>query len=185
MKLSKLISCALLAGVVLAACNQNGSTGNTVNTGNAAKQDASAQEKAVRAVAQTPAEAGYATYDGTEEAVPAPEIPEIRLVSKGSILPSTGKMDLLFSSCGYAQARFRVRKVFTSNILQFMQFDTYEAKYNLFKVARVVADTTVVLGSTDAPHIREVRNYAVSMDELIKPEPGAIYHVEIRGMEPL
>ena len=66
-----------------------------------------------------------------------------------------------------------------------MQFDSYEARYNLFKVARVVADTTVLLGSTDAPHIREVRNYAVSMDELIKPEPGAIYHVEIRGMEPL
>ena len=185
MKLSKLISCALLAGVVLAGCNQVGSTGNTVNTGNAAKPEASAQEKAVKAVAQTPEEGGYATYDGTEEAVPAPEVPEIRLVSKGSILPSTGKMDLLFSSCGYAQARFRVRKVFTSNILQFMQFDTYEAKYNLFKVARVVADTTVVLGSTDAPHIREVRNYAISMDELIKPEPGAIYHVEIRGMEPL
>ena len=78
-----------------------------------------------------------------------------------------------------------IRKIYTSNILQFMQFDTYEARYNLFKVARVVADTTVVLGATDAPHLRMVRNYAISMDELVSPEPGAIYFVEIRGMEPL
>ena len=29
------------------------------------------------------------------------------------------------------------------------------------------------------------RTYGLSLDELIKPEPGAIYHMEIRGREPL
>ena len=174
MRFSKLIGCATLAAVIFAGCQQGGGSGKTQTPG-AVKAEASL----------TPAEAGYDVYDGTEEAVETPSVPTIKLLSHGSVLPSTGKMDLLFSSCGYVKARFRVRKIFTSNILQFMQFDTYEAKYNLFKVARVVADTTVVLGTTDAPHLREVRNYGISMDELIKPEPGAIYFVEIRGVDPL
>ncbi len=177
MKLSKLIAAALLASMVFAGCNQSdpGAGGKPAD-----KTDGSAIHT------PTPEEAGYATYDESDaESVPTPDAPEIKLVSKGSVLPSTGNMDLLFSSYGYAQARFRVRKVFTSNILQFMQFESYEARYNLSRVARVVADTTVVLGATDAPHLREVRNYALSLDELIRPEPGAIYHVEIRGLEPL
>ena len=177
MKISKLLGGAILAAILLTGCQQGTGT-------NSAQSSVQPRAGAVK-TALTPEAAGYETYDGTEPAVEAPSSPEIKLLSHGSILPSTGKMDLLFSSCGYAGARFRVRKVFTSNILQFMQFDTYEAKYNLFKVARVICDTTVVLGTTDAPHIREVRNYAVSMDELIAPESGAVYFVEIRGVEPL
>ena len=174
MKLSKLIAVALLASLAFVSCNESQNGGPAGKSGDK-----------VQVATPTVEEAGYESYDGTETPVSTPDAPQIKLVSKGSILPSTGQMDLLFSSYGYAQARFRVRKIFTSNILQFLQFDTYEARYNISRVARVVADTTVVLGATDAPHIREVRNYALSLDDLIKPEPGAIYHVEIRGLEPL
>ena len=114
-----------------------------------------------------------------------PEVPTIRFVSKGSILPSTGRLDLLFGSVSYAKAQVRVKKIFSNNILQFLQFDSYESRYNLYRVAGTIADTTLVLGDKGADHIREYRTYGLSLDELIKPEPGAIYHVEIRGREPL
>jgi len=114
-----------------------------------------------------------------------PEVPTIRFISKGSILPSKGSLDLLFGSVSYAQAQVRVKKVFSSNILQFLQLDSYETRYQLYKVAEVVADTTLVLGDRDADHIREWKTYGLSLDELVKPEPGAIYHIEIRGREPL
>ena len=113
------------------------------------------------------------------------EVPTIRFISKGSILPSSGRLDLLFGSVSYAQAQVRVKKVFSNNILQFLQLDSYETRYELYKVASVVADTTLVLGDKDAAHIREWKTYGLSLDELIKPEPGAIYHIEIRGREPL
>ena len=176
MKLAKFFPAALFAFLLVAGCNN--SSPEPVAPG------ATSQNNKVSAV---PEENPYPAYesDDASETAEAPEVPEIRLLSHGSILPSTGNMDLLFSSTGYAGARVRVRKIYTSNILQFLQFDTYEARYEIHKVARVIADTTLVLGSTDAPHIRQVRNYAVSLDELIKPEPGAIYHVEIRGTEPL
>ncbi len=113
------------------------------------------------------------------------EVPTIRFISKGSILPSSGSLDLLFGSVSYAKAQVRVKKVFSNNILQFLQLDSYETRYELYKVASVVADTTLVLGDKDADHIREWKTYGLSLDELIEPEPGAIYHVEIRGREPL
>ncbi|MBP5625403.1 MAG: hypothetical protein J6W98_00625, partial [Bacteroidales bacterium] len=113
------------------------------------------------------------------------EVPTIRFISKGSILPSSGRLDLLFGSVSYAKAQVRVKKVFSNNILQFLQLDSYETRYELYKVASVVADTTLVLGDKDADHIREWKTYGLSLDELIKPEPGAIYHIEIRGREPL
>ena len=114
-----------------------------------------------------------------------PEVPTIRFLSKGSILPSSGNLDLLFGSVSYAKAQVRVKKIYSNNILQFLQFDTYETRYELYKVAGVVADTTLVLGDRNADHIREWRTYGLSLDELVKPEPGAIYHIEIRGREPL
>ena len=113
------------------------------------------------------------------------DIPAIRFISKGSILPSSGNAELLFSSINYAKAEIRVKKVYQNNILQFLQFDTYEVQYEAYKVAKQVIDTTITLGTTDAPHIRENKVYGLSLDELIKPEPGAIYHIEIRGREPL
>jgi len=114
-----------------------------------------------------------------------PEVPTIRFISKGSILPSKGSLDLLFGSVSYAKAQVRVKKVFSNNILQFLQLDSYETRYELYKVASVIADTTLVLGDKDADHIREWKTYGLSLDELVKPEPGAIYHIEIRGREPL
>ena len=125
---------------------------------------------------------GNAASDGEDI---DPEVPTIRFISKGSILPSKGSLDLLFGSVSYAKAQVRVKKVFSNNILQFLQLDSYETRYELYKVADVIADTTLVLGDRDADHIREWKTYGLSLDELVKPEPGAIYHVEIRGREPL
>lgn len=173
MKLAKFFPVAIIAALLFAGCQGDGSR-------------PSANKDQTSKIVKAPADNPYPAYDEDSSSdAETPEEPQIKLVSNGSILPSTGNMDLLFSSAGYAGARVRVRKIFTSNILQFLQFDTYEARYNMYKVARVIADTTLVLGSTDAPHIRMLRNYAVSLDELITPEPGAIYHVEIRGTEPL
>ena len=178
MKLAKFLPAAIAAALLLAACQNDGTAPGGSSVANTDQNSK---------VEKVPVENPYPAYENDEasESETAPETPEIKLLSSGSILPSSGNMDLLFSSAGYAGARVRVRKIFTSNILQFLQFDTYEARYNLYKVAKVIADTTMVLGGTDAPHIRVLRNYAISLDELIKPEPGAIYHVEIRGTEPL
>ena len=171
MKSARLILALLSSAALLAACQGGGG---------------SSSSPSVTAVAGG-ASAGVIDTEGT---VPDgsdidPEVPTIRFLSKGSILPSKDSLDLLFGSVSYAQAQVRVKKIYSNNILQYLQFDNYEARYEIEKVAGVVADTTLVLGDRSADHIREYRTYALSLDELVKPEPGAIYHIEIRGREPL
>ena len=169
-KIHLLLTLAATAGLLLSACTGGGkkSVGPSVS--------AVAGETAMALDTEGTAPSG----DDID-----PDVPTIRFISKGSILPSSGGQDLLFGSVSYAQAQVRVKKVYSNNILQFLQFDDYETRYELYKVAGVVADTTFVLGDKSADHIREYRTYGLSLDELIKPEPGAIYHIEIRGREPL
>ena len=169
-KVRFLLTLAAAAGL-LAACSGGG-----------AKKAAGPAVSAVRGGTELalPTEGAASTGEDID-----PEVPTIRFISKGSILPSKGSLDLLFGSVSYAQAQVRVKKVFSSNILQFLQLDSYETRYELYKVADIVADTTLVLGDRDADHIREWKTYGLSIDELVKPEPGAIYHIEIRGREPL
>ena len=172
MKKVRLLLClAAVAGLLLTACHGGGGKKTTGPSVSAAKGATALELPADTSAGEAP------DID--------PEVPTIRFISKGSILPSKGGYDLLFGSVSYAKAQVRVKKVYSNNILQFLQYDSYETRYELYKVAGTVVDTTLVLGSADAAHIREWHTYGLSLDELVKPEPGAIYHIEIRGREPL
>lgn len=171
---------AILCTLALAACvfsckNPSVNAGSTAESGLKAKAGSLTPD----ATEPVPA-AGTAPLVVTDKLVP-----DIKFLSHGNIIPSSGSLDLLFSSVGYASAQVRIKKVFQSNILQYMQSGSGESMWDLYKVARQIADTTLVLGSPDAPHIRENRTYSLCLDEMIKPDQGAVYHVEIRGREPL
>ena len=202
MKTSRLLLVILACTLSLTACKDNQPKGS----------DSAASAPAITAVAAgTPSSANSAPgtpipIEAVPAGAPAPKpaasrpkaedtsdgklspdeiVPEIHFLGKGSILPSSGHWDLPFSATGYAKAQVRVRKIYADNVLQYMQEDRYEARYELNRVARKVADTLIVLGSPGSAHIREAQTYALSLDELVRPEPGAIYYIEIRGKEPL
>lgn len=179
MKLTRIVLPLMLASVLAFSCRNSGTS-----SGTDADAEASADTLEAETLAVLPGDADEYAMEPSGTAAPAeePAVPVIKLLSGGSILPSSGNMDLLFSSANYASAQVRIRKIYTSNILQFMQYGSYEARWELSKVSREVADTTLLLGSKDAPHLKNLRTYGISLDELIKPEPGAIYHVEIKGV---
>ena len=192
MKTFRLSSIVLLSGILILAGCQSGKQTQHVNGGTAASvqttsapgsPDAAAPISAAPAGAAAPTSAPAAA--ASDRLSPDEIVPDIRFIGKGSILPSSGRFDLPFRSVGYAQAQVRVRKVFAGNILQYMQAGRYEARYELSRVSKLVSDTLIVLGGPTSPHIREAKTYALGLDELVRPEPGAIYYVEIRGREPL
>ena len=189
MKTSRFILVAFCGLLAFAGCRN----GHSSSTSGEARTSLSITSAAGPAAAVTAVPAGPAAEAATPVPVAAdpgrlsPDeiVPEIHFLSKGSVLPSAGHWDLPFSATGYAKAQVRIRKVFTDNILQYMQNDRYEVRYALDRVARQVVDTVLVLGSPTAEHIRSAKTYALGLDELIRPEPGAIYYIEIRGREPL
>lgn len=115
-----------------------------------------------------------------------PEInPSIKLIGKGSILPSSGNSTILFQSVNYAQARIRVKKIYSNNILQFFQRNTYDGSDDLDYVSKIVKDTIINLDFKESPKLRIINNYALNLTDLIAQDKGAIYRIEIRGLEPL
>ena len=72
-------------------------------------------------------------------------VPAIRFAGKGSVLPSSNDMSLLFESVNYRKARVRVRKIFANNLLQFFQQNYYGGDYysDMDYVSRIVRDTSI------------------------------------------
>lgn len=115
-----------------------------------------------------------------------PELePSIKFIGKGSILPSSNDMTLLFQSVNYTKAQVRVKKIYSNNLLQFFQVNPYGGGNNLELVAAVVKDTVIVLERDDPRKLSFVNNYALNLSELIVGDKGAMYRVEIRGVDPL
>ena len=92
--------------------------------------------------------------------------PSIRFTGKGSILPSSNDMSLLFEAVNYQKARVRVRKIFANNLLQFFQQNYYDDQYysSMDYVSRVVRDTTIDLGARSSTRLDQGNTY--SLDEL-------------------
>lgn len=97
------------------------------------------------------------------------QAPAIRFTGKGSILPSSNRMSLLFESVNFARARVRVRKIFASNLLQFFQRNYYGDTYfsDMEYVSRIVRDTTIDLGGKASTRLDRTNSYSLDLSRLI------------------
>lgn len=111
--------------------------------------------------------------------------PSVAFLNKGNILPSGNNNTLLFKSVNYAKVRVRIKQIYRSNLLQFLQENDLDDYYNLYNMSRIIADTTIVLGDRDSDRLKSTNNFGLNLDEIVKIQPGAIYRVEIRGVEPM
>lgn len=112
--------------------------------------------------------------------------PSVKFLTSGSIIPSSVGTDLAFQAINYAKVRVRVKRIYENNILQFMQSNSISDKYSYTdNVARVVADTTFALAPASSPKLHEMTVYGINLAKLVKVQNGAIYRVEIRGVDPL
>jgi len=117
--------------------------------------------------------------------VPATE-PFVEFMTKGVFLPSSEGMKLYFRSSNYAKARVRVRQIYESNVLQFLQDNRLNVTTHYIEnVSRVIADTTFTLAKEGSSRLTSEAEYALDISGIVKVQKGAIYKVEIKGVEPL
>lgn len=180
---AKYLFAAAVTSLLIASCNGNtghsGSSADDTRTGSFTESSGQTGEVAVPDVHPFSQVRTTLVEDIPEDS------PSIEFVGKGNILPTAGEIQLPFRSFAYAKAQVRVRKIHTNNILQYLQDDHYYGNSDYDRFSSQVADTTIVLGDLNSKHIREMNVYSISLSDLVKPDPGAIYHVEIRGREPL
>ncbi|MBD3616918.1 MAG: hypothetical protein HUJ22_10130 [Gracilimonas sp.] len=107
--------------------------------------------------------------------------PQVELLGKGTIIPRSKDLLFPFKAVSLGAVDVRVIRIFEDNMGQF--FQDYEMNrssiWNIEKVGRPVFAGAVPLSRLGSVDAGEWNNYALDLANLITPEPGALYQVEI------
>jgi hypothetical protein len=103
------------------------------------------------------------------------EKPQVKLIGDGNIIPVNEKLLLPFQAIGLKAVDVKVVKIPESNMLQFLQNNTYGGESELYRVGEVVSNQKMDLSAKGS--LKQWNTYSVDISNLVKPEGGAIYRV--------
>ncbi|MCL2682744.1 MAG: MG2 domain-containing protein [Bacteroidales bacterium] len=119
------------------------------------------------------------TEDYTFNWEKAPEIPVVRLLKSGTILPDSRNLLLSFSAVNLRAVEMRVIRIFEHNILSFLQDNSMDGSSNLTRSGRLIAKKILRLDQDRNKNLANWNTYAVDLSALMAKEPGAIYRFEL------
>ena len=105
--------------------------------------------------------------------------PEVRFPIAGNILPDTEHLVVPFCAVNLNAVDISIIKIYTSNILMFLQENDLQGSSGLRRAGRLVYKTTMRLDSDPSADLTKSRIYTVGLDGLFKKEPGALYRMKI------
>ncbi|GHU54900.1 hypothetical protein FACS189411_02360 [Bacteroidia bacterium] len=103
-------------------------------------------------------------------------IPDIRFTGEGNIIPQTTDLVVPFQAVYLRGVVVRVIKVYEQNIGQFLQTNSLDDSNDLMSVGRLVARKTIFFDGEETD-FTSWKTYAISLNKLMEPEPGAIYRI--------
>ncbi|MEM7656780.1 MAG: MG2 domain-containing protein, partial [Bacteroidota bacterium] len=101
--------------------------------------------------------------------------PKVRMVGKGTILPRSESMPLVFESIGLNAVDVRVIKIYEKNIPQFLQINQLDGHSELKRVGQVVATSRVALEGDMTTWNR----HALDLSTIMEPDPGSLYEIAL------
>ncbi len=104
--------------------------------------------------------------------------PQVRLLSNGTILPSSSNLKINFETVNLKSVEVSVFKIYENNILQFLQSNNIDGSNNLRAVARPIARKRIPLETSLSNAVSKWSASALDLKTMISPEVGAIYRVE-------
>jgi uncharacterized protein YfaS (alpha-2-macroglobulin family) len=116
--------------------------------------------------------------DREEEVDISGALPDVRFTGEGTIIPLSTDLNIPFQAVYLRGVVVRVIKVLEQNVGQFMQTNSLSGSNDLIRVGRLVARKTIFLDEEGAdPSVW--KTYAIRLNDLIQPEQGAIYRIEL------
>jgi uncharacterized protein YfaS (alpha-2-macroglobulin family) len=107
-------------------------------------------------------------------------MPEIKLLNKGNILPNAGKLVLPFKTTNLWAVDVKIVKIFESNVLGYLQGnDLGQSHSELRRFGRLILKKRVRLDMDKTLDLRKWNNFSIDLATLIKQDPGAIYRIEL------
>lgn len=116
----------------------------------------------------------FSSYIAFEQVDPA-----VELVRNGTILPSSQNLKINFKAVNLKAVDVWVYKVFTNNVLQYLQSNTLSNKGNLRNVGRPVARELIDLANS-GKELTKWNVFSIDLSKIIAPDPGALYRVEFK-----
>jgi len=105
--------------------------------------------------------------------------PAVRLVGKGTILPSSNNMMVPFEAVNIKAVDIRIIKIFENNVAQFFQNNDYDGSDELKRIGRVIRKKTIYLAEDKPLDLGKWNRFNLDLSEYIKVDQGAIYRIEI------
>lgn len=105
-------------------------------------------------------------------------LPDVKFVGEGVVIPQSTQLLVPFQAVYLRGVVVRVIKILEQNIGQFLQVNNLDGTADLMRVGRLVARKTIFLDE-DGADLSQWNTYAIDLKQLMEPEPGAIYRVEL------
>jgi uncharacterized protein YfaS (alpha-2-macroglobulin family) len=100
-------------------------------------------------------------------------------LSKGGILPNSNGLVVPFQTVMLKAVNVKIIKIYENNIMQFLQVNNITGSREMKRAGRLIAMKTIKLGDENSKTLRKWNTYSLDLANIITPEPGAIYRVEI------
>ncbi|NJB81801.1 alpha-2-macroglobulin family protein [Wenyingzhuangia aestuarii] len=105
--------------------------------------------------------------------------PNVRFSKSGNILPNSENLNIQFEAINLKAVEVKIYKVFTSNILQFLQQNNLQGNQNFKMVGRPILRKIIPLQPKNSSAYAKWQTYGLALDKLISIDKGAIYKVEL------
>ncbi|MBK7343107.1 MAG: hypothetical protein IPJ06_08445 [Saprospiraceae bacterium] len=106
--------------------------------------------------------------------------PQVRLAGMGMILPRSEELYFPFEAVNLEAVEVEIFKIYSNNILQFLQVNSMDGNYELQRVGKVVYRGTVDLSALNPERNNfEWVQYALDLAPLIQRDPNALYQIRI------
>jgi len=105
--------------------------------------------------------------------------PNVRLVGKGTILPSSNGILVPFEAVNLRAVDVKIIKIYENNITQFFQNNSYDGNSELKRVGRLIRKKTIHLDQGKPVDFGRWNRFNLDLSEYIKVDKGAIYRVEL------
>ena len=105
--------------------------------------------------------------------------PAVEIPIKGTILPDGENLKLPFRAVNLAAVDVEVVKIYTDNVMTFLQTSDIDNSYGLRRTGRLIYRQTVRLDKDKSLNLNQWQNFSIDLKNLFRKERGAIYNIRI------
>ncbi len=105
--------------------------------------------------------------------------PAVEIPIHGTILPDGRNLTLPFRAVNLAAVDVEVVKIYTDNLLSFLQENELDKPYHLRRFGRLIYRQTVRLDRDRTLDLHRWQNFSIDLKNLFRQERGAVYNIRL------